>query len=213
MKTVKFSQMKDGDREDYEFLRDRDLEYAAAAGERLLVSLDRLEDGFSGFKVTRLVHSLQTATRAWRDGADIDWVVSALLHDIGDLHAPYSHDEYAALVLKPFVRMQCSWCVGNHADFQKYYYAGLMGEDPHSRDRYRENPYFDDCVTFCERWDQASFDPAYDCLPLEFFRPMVQEVFARAAYDDAVIQPGVRRPLTDAATAAARQCHRSVVVE
>ncbi|WP_282607697.1 HD domain-containing protein [Pelagibius sp. Alg239-R121] len=207
METVKFSQMKHGDREDYELLRDRDVEYAGKVGDRLLESLSQLEEGFSGFKVTRLDHSLQTATRAWWDGADADWVVAALLHDVGDLHAPYNHDEYAALVLRPFLREQCVWTVEVHADFQKVYYAEKLGEDPNVRDRYRGNPYFNDCVEFCARWDQASFDPTYDYLPLEFFRPLVRQVFARRANDPAVQQPGVRMPLIDAKAAAARKHH------
>ena len=149
-------------------------------------------------------HSLQSATRAWRDGADIDWVVSALLHDIGDIYAPYNHDEYAATILRPFVREQCAWCVQTHGDFQMIYYGHHVGGDPYKRDRFKDSPFFDDCAVFCERWDQASFDPEYDTLPLSFFAPMVEEVFARTPYDPDVIQAGVRGPLSDADLAANR---------
>ncbi|MEH6361685.1 MAG: peptidase, partial [Amylibacter sp.] len=127
------------------------------------------------------------ATRAWRDGADIDWVVSALLHDIGDIYAPYNHDEYAATILKPFVREQCRWVVEKHGDFQLVYYGAYVGADPNKRDIYEGHKYYDDCEAFCKRWDQTSFDPAYESLPLEFFRPMVEQVFARAAYDPSVM--------------------------
>jgi predicted HD phosphohydrolase len=46
------------------------------------------------------------------------------------------------------------------------------------------------CVDFCERWDQASFDPDYQAEPLEIFEPMVARVFARQPYDPAVLQTG-----------------------
>ena len=184
--------MKDGDRADYEFLTAHEIEYAAKTGDRLLDALVQLDEGLSGYKITRLGHSLQAATRAWRDGADTDWIACALLHDIGDIYAPYNHDEYAAAILKPFVREQCTWVVEKHGDFQRLYYAHHLGGNRHARDRFAGHPYFDDCDQFCERWDQSSFDPDYETLPVEFFRPFVLEVFARKAYDPAVIRAGER---------------------
>ncbi len=204
MKTVKFRQMKDGDREDYVFLSKHEAEYASLTPERLLRALEELDEGLSGYQVTRLGHSLQAATRAWRDGADLDWVVSALLHDIGDIYAPFNHDEYAATVLRPFVREQCAWCVQTHGDFQLVYYAEHVGANPKKRERWRDSPFFEDCASFCERWDQSSFDPEYPNLDIEFFRPMVEEVFARRPYDPEVIRSGYREPLHDPETAASR---------
>jgi predicted HD phosphohydrolase len=204
MEKVKFTAMKDGDREDYEFLTEHEIDYAAKTGERLLSAMVDLDKSLSGYQVTRLGHSLQAATRAWRDGADIDWVVSALLHDIGDIYAPYNHDEYAAAILKPFVREQCAWVVEKHGDFQKLYYAHHLGGNPDTRDAYKGHPYFDDCATFCERWDQSSFDPGYPHETIEFFRAMVEAVFARKPYDPAVIRTGERVALTDPAIAKER---------
>ncbi|OCW57165.1 HD domain-containing protein [Hoeflea olei] len=204
METVKFTAMKDGDREDYEFLTRHEIDYASKTAERLLGALVELDESMSGYQITRLGHSLQSATRAWRDGADTDWVVSALLHDIGDIYAPYNHDEYAAAILKPFVREQCAWVVEKHGDFQKLYYAHHLGGNPNSRDAYRDHLYFDDCATFCERWDQSSFDPDYPHEDIAFFRPLVEEVFARKAYDPAVIRSGERVPLTDPTIAGER---------
>ncbi len=169
MERVKFTQMKDGDKEDYDFLTVHETEYAAGTADRLLKALVELDESLSGYQITRLGHSLQSATRAERDGADTDWIVSALLHDIGDIYAPYNHDEYAAAILRPFVREQCSWTVERHGDFQLIYYARHVGADPEKRERHRGHPYFDDCVEFCERWDQSSFDPGYDTLPIEHF--------------------------------------------
>ncbi|NBR33987.1 MAG: HD domain-containing protein [Rhodobacteraceae bacterium] len=141
MEQVKFTQMKDGDKEDYDFLTIHEIEYAKGTADRLLRALVELDESLSGYKVTRLGHSLQSATRAWRDGADIDWVVCALLHDIGDIYAPYNHDEYAASILRPFVREQCSWVVQTHGDFQMIYYGHHVGGDQNKRDRHAGHPY------------------------------------------------------------------------
>ena len=198
MERVQFTQMKDGSRADYDLLTRHEVAYAKGTADRLLEALQQLEDGLSGYQISRLDHALQTASRALHDGADIDWVVSALLHDLGDVYAPYNHADYAAAILRPFVREQCSWCVQAHGDFQLIYYGHHVGANPNKRDHYKDHPYYDDCVLFCERWDQASFDPDYPALPLEHFAPMVQQVFARSAYDPEVLRPGVRLPLVQA---------------
>jgi len=195
MDQVKFTQMKDGDKEDYDFLTAHEIEHTKGTADRLLKALVDLDEGLSGYQITRLGHSLQSATRAERDGADTDWVVAALLHDIGDIFAPYNHDEYAATILKPFVREQVTWVVEKHGDFQLVYYGEHVGANPEKRQAYAGHPYFEDCATFCERWDQSSFDPDYDTLPIEHFAERVREVFAREPYDPAVIRAGDREPL------------------
>ena len=204
MDHVKFTAMKDGDKEDYDFLTAQEVAHTRGTADRLLTALETLDEGLSGYQITRLGHSLQSATRAWRDGADEDWVVSALLHDVGDIFAPYNHDEYAAAILKPFVREQCTWVVEKHGDFQLVYYGQHVGANPDKREVYRDHPFFDDCAAFCERWDQSSFDPAYDTLPLDFFRPMVEAIFARTPYDSEVMRAGVREPLQNPEMAAMR---------
>ena len=196
MDKVSFTRMKDGTREEYEFLTAHEIDHTKGTADRLLTALTDLDESLSGYQITRLGHSVQAATRAWRDGADTDWVVAALLHDIGDIYAPYNHDEYAATILKPFVREQVTWVVEKHGDFQMLYYGHHVGGDQHKRDRHRGSPYWDDCAEFCERWDQSSFDPGYDTLPIGFLAPMVREVFDRKPYDPAVIRPGQREPLT-----------------
>ncbi len=195
MDHVKFTAMQDGDREDYAFLTDHEVEYTKGTADRLLNALVSLDEGLSGYQITRLGHSLQSATRAERDGADTDWIVAALLHDIGDIFAPYNHDEYAATILRPFVREQCTWVVEKHGDFQMIYYGHHVGGNQHKRDQYKGHIFFDDCVDFCARWDQASFDPAYDTLPLDHFADRVRAVFARTPYDPNVLRPGAREAL------------------
>ncbi len=195
MDRVKFTAMNDGDKEDYEFLMAHEVDHTKGTADRLLKALVDLDEGLSGYQISRLGHSLQSATRAERDGADIDWIVAALLHDIGDIFAPYNHDEYAASILRPFVREQVTWVVEKHGDFQLVYYGEHVGADPEKRQSYAGHPYFDDCATFCERWDQSSFDPDYETLPIEHFADRVRAVFAREPYDPDVIRVGVREPL------------------
>ncbi|NNL17142.1 MAG: HD domain-containing protein [Boseongicola sp.] len=184
--------MKHGTREDYELLETFEAKYQAATADRILDELRRQgEASIEGYKITRLDHGLQSATRAEADGADIDWVVGALLHDIGDGLAPQNHDRFSAEVIRPFVRWEVAWVVEHHGIFQMIYYAHHYGWDENARDRFKDHPCFDSCAAFCERWDQASFDPDYKTKPLEYFEPMVREVFARKAYAPEVMQEGI----------------------
>ncbi|XAY79500.1 HD domain-containing protein [Sagittula stellata E-37] len=190
-RTVSFTRMKDGTREDYLLLEEKEKPFLALTAARVLDELRRAgEVTLEGYRITRLEHGLQSATRAERDGADLDWIVGALLHDIGDGLAPQNHDRMSAEVIRPFVRWDVAWVVEHHGIFQMLYYAHHYGWDRNARDRFRNHPCFDNCAEFCERWDQSSFDPDYDTLPLEHFEPMVVEVFSRKAYDKAVLQEG-----------------------
>lgn len=192
MKTVDFTAMKDGTREEYLFLKPLEDEHIRGTADRVLREL-RLqeEETLPGYKITRLQHGLQSATRAHNEGADIDWVVGALLHDIGDGLAPQKHDRFAAEILRPYMREEVVWTVEHHASFQMYYYAHHYGWNQHEREKYRDSKYFQSCVDFCERWDQSSFDPGYPTEQLAFFEPMVREVFARKAHAPEVIRKGV----------------------
>ena len=180
--TVSFTAMADGTREDYQLLDRLEDEFAAGTADRVLAHLRELTGSVGGYKVDRLEHSLQTATRAYRDGAEEEIVVAALLHDIDDLMAPHSHGELSALILRPYVTERTYWIVLHHGLFQYYYYAHHLDRDRHARDKYRDHPWYQDAVDFCHRWDQSSFDPDYDSLPLEFFEPMVRRVFAREPF-------------------------------
>ena len=191
MKTVSFTEMKHGTREEYELLEQLEKPFLKLTADRVLSELRRAgEESLECYKISRLVHGLQAGTRAYRDGADIDWVVGALLHDIGDGLAPQNHDRMSAEVIRPFVRWDVAWTVEHHGIFQMYYYGHHYGWDRDARDRFKDHPCFSSCAAFCERWDQSSFDPTYDTLALEFFEPMVREVFGRKAYDPSVIREG-----------------------
>ena len=180
---VSFRQMKDGTREDYLLLDRSERSFACALPGRIMDALRKLEHSLEGYPLSRLQHSLQTATRAQRDHADQELVLGCLLHDIGDDLAPYNHAEYAAAILRPYVRPEVCWVVEQHGLFQGYYYVHHLGGDRHARERLRDHPWYQRCVEFCERWDQASFDPDYPTLPLEAFEPFVVDIFTREPQD------------------------------
>ena len=151
----------------------------AMAAANIIEQLKMLERDDGGFPVNRLEHSLQTATRAMEDGRDEEYVLCALLHDIGDTLAPYNHPAIAAAIMKPFVSEANHWMVANHGMFQGYYFFHHLGLDRNMRDQFRDNPHFEYCAQFCHLYDQSAFDPDYDSEPLEFFEPMVERLFAR----------------------------------
>ena len=187
--TVSFRQMKDGTREDYALLEHLEQEYAATLPERILAALQRLDEGLQGYPVSRYAHSLQCATRALRDGADEELIVAALVHDIGDDLSPFNHASIAAAILRPYVRAEVTWIVEQHGLFQSYYYAQHYDRDRHGRERFREHPWYAACVNFCERWDQASFDPTYPSEGLSRFETMVRAIFTRPAHDLTFVAP------------------------
>ena len=184
--------MKDGSYEDYQLLKKLEKPYLGLTASRIIDELKRQgEKTLEGYRITRLDHGLQSATRAEADGVDIDWIVGALLHDIGDGLAPQNHDKFSAEVIRPFVRWEVAWTVAHHGIFQMVYYAHHYGWDKNARDEYKDHPCFETCSQFCERWDQASFDPDYPWKSLEYFEPMVREVFSRKAFDPKVIQENI----------------------
>lgn len=205
-RTVSFTAMKDGTREDYELLERLEKPFLALTADRVLDELRRSADvTLEGYKITRLAHGLQSATRALRHGVDIDWVVGALLHDIGDGLAPLNHDRMSAEVIRPFVRWEVSWTVEHHGLFQSLYYGHHYGWDRNARDRYKDHPLFDTCAAFCEHWDQCSFNPDYTTEPLETFEPMVRDVFSRTAYDPNVICEGEMTELPEVLNSAQKR--------
>jgi len=182
-KTVSFSHMEDGTKEEYLFLEQLEREYIGGLATRVLDSLKQLKDSVTGYQINRLEHSLQSATRASRDGASEELIVAALLHDLGDVLAPCNHGEFAASILRPYVSEETYWIVKHHGVFQNYYYAHHLGGDRNARDRYRDHPHYDATLRFCHEWDQKAFAPDYDSLPLDTFEPMVRRIFARKAFE------------------------------
>ena len=173
-----FTAMADGTQADWRIIGSHFKGFAGSLADRVLDHLRLLDGDFGGFPVDRLQHSLQTATRAHRGGEDEAYVVMALLHDIGDTLGSYNHPDIAAAILKPFISEQLHWMCGNHGLFQGYYYFHFIGLDRDLRETVRDHPHFAATERFCELYDQAAFDPAYDSEPLSFFEPMVRRLFA-----------------------------------
>ncbi len=188
MQTVQFVEMKYGTAQEYQFLHGLETDYIGRLPDRLLLALARLGDSIQGYKVSRLEHSLQCATRAQADGADLETVVAALVHDLGDELAPENHSQLAAAIVRPYVRAEVTWIVDKHGLFQMQYYAHHHGRDPDGHLAWKDHPWYAACWHFCEHYDQAAFDPAYPSKPLAFFEPMLREVFSRKAFDPAVLQ-------------------------
>ena len=182
-RVVSFRRMEDGTREDYELLERGEREYVRALPDRLLDALRKLDQALPGYRVSRLGHSLQAATRALKDGADDELIVAALIHDVGDELAPYNHAEIAAGIIRPYVRPEVTWIVEQHGLFQTYYYAHHGGGDRHGREKFRGHPWYQACKDFCANWDQCSFDPDYSSHPLSAFEPRLREIFSRPAHD------------------------------
>jgi len=182
MKEVNFIQMKDGTKEDYLLLNKHEKKFVENTADRIIKFMSELTKTLEGYKIHRLEHSLQTATRALKDKADDEMIVAALLHDIGDELAPLNHSEYAAAVLKPYVSEKTHWIIEKHGEFQMYYYAHHLGGNKNQRDKYKEHKYYKDTVDFCENWDQKSFDPNYKSLSLKDFEPYVKKIFSRTPY-------------------------------
>ena len=179
MSKVKFTEMKYGSKEDYELLSKFEKEFAEKLPDRVLEALLNLGDSMDGYQVSRLEHSLQSATRAERDGANEEMIVATLLHDIGDSLAPFNHSQLVASVLRPYVSEKVYWIMLHHGLFQEYYYAHHIGRDRNARDQFKDHQYYQDAVDFCERWDQKSFDPEYESFPLDHFEPMVRNIFSK----------------------------------
>ena len=145
---------------------------------RALAHLQLMTYDLGGLPVTQLEHSLQTATRAHRAGRDEEYVVCALLHDIGDMLAPSNHADFVATMLKPYISERNHWMLAKHAIFQGYYHFHYWGMDRNAREEYRGHPHFDYTAEFCALFDQTSFERGYDTMPLEAFRPMVGRVLS-----------------------------------
>jgi len=180
METVSFVHMEDGTAEDYELVSRLFADHVTdTLADNLLGLLGIMKGPRLGYPVDRYRHSLQSGSRALRNGEPIDMVVAALLHDVGDVMAPANHSAVAADILRPYVDDRTTWIIRHHGVFQGYYYFHHLGGDRDERERFRDHEWLDDCAAFCHEYDQNCFEPGYDDIPLEEFAPMVREVFDR----------------------------------
>lgn len=175
---AKFHAMTEGTAEDWAAIARAAAPHRGELADRLLAHLKLLDNDHGGFAVDRLEHSLQTATRAHRDGRDEEYVVCALMHDIGDILMPANHAELGATILKPYISEANHWMMEKHGIFQGYYFFHYLGLDRDMREQFRGHPHFEYCAQFCHLYDQNSFDPAYESMPLAAFEPMLRRVTA-----------------------------------
>ena len=182
MKTVSFTEMKNGTKNDYLLLDKHEKKFIEGTADRLIKFMSELSNTLEGYQITRLEHSLQTATRALNDKASEEMIVATLLHDIGDELAPLNHSEYAGTVLKPYVSEKTHWIIEKHGEFQMYYYAHHLEGNRNQREKYKGHKYYEDTAKFCENWDQKSFDPNFKSLSLNEFEPFVRKIFSRIPY-------------------------------
>ncbi len=173
-----FTQMAESSFDDWVLIGKNFTSFQKGLPNRIMTHLRLLDGDFGGYPVDRLEHSVQTATRAYRAGMDEEYVVCALLHDIGDTLASANHADVAAAILKPYICEKNLWMIEQHALFQGYYFFHHIGLDRDAREKYRGHPHFDYTAKFCHVYDQAAFDPNYDTMPLEAFEPMVHRLFA-----------------------------------
>jgi predicted HD phosphohydrolase len=174
-----YTTMAQGTQEDWDIIVSQMKPHQKALPERLVAHMNLLAGDYGGYPVDRLEHCLQTATRAYQAGEDEEYVVAALLHDIGDTLGPANHADVAAAIVKPFMSERMHWIVEKHAIFQGYYFFHYLGLDRNMRDQFRGHPHFEACAQFCHLYDQNSFDPKFQSMPLAAFEPMIHRVFAR----------------------------------
>ncbi len=187
-----FKTMQDSTREDWQLIGGEFMQFTRGLPERVIKHLQILEGDYGGFPVDRYTHSLQTATRALRDGRDEEYVVCALLHDIGDTLGSFNHPDIAAAILKPFVSEANHWMVQNHGIFQGHYFFHHIGLDRDMRDNFRGHPHYERTAEFCALYDNPAFDPKAETLPIAEFEPLLRRVMAQpkqSIYKSALKEP------------------------
>lgn len=176
-----FRSFEESTKEDWALITPQFQITQAMVAEHVIHLLGALKFDHGGFPIDRLEHSLQTATRAERDGRDDEYVMCALLHDIGDTLAPLNHPEIAAAIVRTRVSEANHFMVAKHGVFQGYYFWHHIGLDRNAREEYRDSPYFEYTEEFCAKYDQTAFDPEYKSEPLEHFVPRIHALFGSSA--------------------------------
>jgi predicted HD phosphohydrolase len=189
-----FTRFQDSTEQDWKLIGQEFGHFSKGLPDRVMAHLKLLDGDFGGHPIDRYAHSLQTATRALRDGRDEAYVVCALLHDIGDTLGTFNHSDIAAAILKPFVSDANLWMIEHHGIFQGYYFFHHLGMDRDMRMRFADHPYFERTAEFCELYDSTAFDPKAETLPLSEFEPMLRRVLAKprnTIYDTKAIEKRV----------------------
>jgi predicted HD phosphohydrolase len=195
-----FSSMEQSTADDWRKIGGEFAGFARLLPDRLMAHLKLLEGDYGGFPVDRYTHSLQTATRALRDGRDDEYVVCALFHDVGDTLGCFNHFDIAAAILKPFVSEANLWMVQHHGIFQGYYFFHHIGLDRDLREQFRGHAHFSRTEEFCALYDNPAFDARAETLPMSEFEPAVRRVFGQVR--NSIYQAASVLPATSPATPA-----------
>ena len=172
-----FTSFEESTKDDWSLIMSQRGELEGSLPDRILEQMEHLRNDYGGFPVDRLEHSVQTATRAEKDGRDDEYVLCALLHDVGDPLAPFNHPEIAAAIVKPFVSEANHWMVEHHGIFQGYYFWHHIGLNRNTRDRFSTHQHYDRCEEFCAEYDGPAFDPNYQSNPIEHYEPLIRDFF------------------------------------
>ena len=172
-----FTSFEESTKDDWSLIMSQRGELEGSLPDRILEQMEHLRNDYGGFPVNRLEHSVQTATRAEKDGRDDEYVLCALLHDIGDPLAPFNHPEIAAAIVKPFVSEANHWMVEHHGIFQGYYFWHHIGLNRNTRDRFSDHQHYDRCEEFCAEYDGPAFDPNYQSNPIGHYEPLIRDFF------------------------------------
>ena len=191
---AQFLRMQDSTQADWQTIGGEFMQFASQLPARVIQHLQILQGDYGGFPVDRYTHSLQTATRALRDGRDEEYVVCALLHDIGDTLGSFNHPDIAAAILKPFVSDENHWMVQHHGIFQGHYFFHHIGLDRNLRDNFKAHPCYERTAEFCELYDNPAFDPKAETLPIEEFTPMLRRLMAQPR--NSVYKAALKTPTT-----------------
>ena len=190
-----FTRMQDSTQPDWQIIGGEFMQFSKSLSDRVLAHLKLLEGDYGGFPIDRYSHCLQTATRALCDGRDEEYVVCALLHDIGDTLGTFNHPDIAAAILKPFVSDANLWMVQHHGIFQGYNFFHHIGLDRNMRDAFKGQPYYTHAEEFVALYDDPAFNAAAETLPISAFEPMVRRVLAQP-------RKSIYKAVLDAETAA-----------
>lgn len=174
-----FREMTASTKEDWETIMQQQKKFFAGLPDRILDHMKLLGEDFGGFPVDRLQHCLQTADLAAEDGRDEEYVVAALIHDIGDTLGSVNHADVSAAILQPFVSEETHWMVKHHAIFQGYNFFHYLGLDRNMKAKFGGTPHYDQTEEFVFKYDNVAFDHERPKLSLDPFEPMLRRVFAK----------------------------------
>ncbi|NND00272.1 MAG: HD domain-containing protein [Gammaproteobacteria bacterium] len=173
-----FDKMSDSTQQDWEIIMQEQLAFVAKLPDRILAHLKLLDQDYGGFPVDRLQHCLQTAELAAEAGEDDEYVVCALLHDIGDTLGSTNHPDVAAAILQPFISEANHWMIKHHGIFQGYNFFHHIGLDRDMREKFRDSEHFDRTRRFVDNYDDMAFDASKPKLSLHLFEDQVRKVFS-----------------------------------